>query len=85
MSGSTRHFACNTYSYTVTHDAVRCLTHLAGLGFSEIELMMYPGHLWPPDTDAASRRELRRTIEALGLRLISLNISNCESQSALSI
>ena len=78
MNASTRYFACNTYSYTVTHDAVHCLTHLAGLGFSEIELMMYPGHLWPPDADAAARRELRRTIEALGLRLISLNMPNID-------
>ena len=82
MNASTRHFACNTYSYTVTHDAVRCLTHLAALGFSEIELMMYPGHLWPPDTDAAARRELRRTIEALGLQLISLNMPNIDMNIA---
>jgi L-ribulose-5-phosphate 3-epimerase len=82
MSRNTRHFACNTYSYTVTHDAVRCLAHLADLGFSEIELMMYPGHLWPLDTDAASRRELRRTLEALGLRLISLNMPNIDMNIA---
>jgi sugar phosphate isomerase/epimerase len=82
MSGNTRHFACNTYSYTISHDAVSCLTHLAGLGFCEIELMMYPGHLWPPDADAASRRELRRTIEALGLRPISLNMPNIDMNIA---
>jgi sugar phosphate isomerase/epimerase len=81
MTG-TRHFACNTYSYTVTHDAASCLRHLAELGFSEIELMMYPGHLWPPDTDAASRKELRRTIEALGLRLVSLNMPNIDMNIA---
>lgn len=81
MTG-TRHFACNTYSYTVTHDASSCLRHLAELGFSEIELMMYPGHLWPPDTDAASRKELRRTIEALGLRLVSLNMPNIDMNVA---
>jgi sugar phosphate isomerase/epimerase len=82
MNASTRHFACNTYSYTVTHDAVHCLTHLAGLGFSEIELMMYPGHLWPPDADAAARRELRRTIETLGLQLVSLNMPNIDMNIA---
>jgi L-ribulose-5-phosphate 3-epimerase len=81
MTG-TRHFACNTYSYTVTHDASSCLRHLAALGFSEIELMMYPGHLWPPDADAASRKELRRTIEALGLRLVSLNMPNIDMNVA---
>jgi L-ribulose-5-phosphate 3-epimerase len=82
MAGATRHFACNTYSYTVSHDAEACLTHLAGLGFSEIELMMYPGHLWPPDADAARRRELRRLIAALGLRLVSLNMPNIDMNVA---
>jgi L-ribulose-5-phosphate 3-epimerase len=82
MSGSTRRFACNTYSYTVSHDAVACLTHLAGLGFAEIELMMYPGHLWPPDANATARRDLRRTIAALGLRLVSLNMPNIDMNIA---
>src|ERR1700722_16488999 len=82
MAGSTRHFACNTSSYTVSPEAIACLRHLAELGFSEIELMMYPGHLWPPDADAASRRELRRSIEALGLRLGSLNMPNIEMNVA---
>jgi L-ribulose-5-phosphate 3-epimerase len=82
MTGSTRHFGCNTYSYTVSHEASACLRHLAELGFSEIELMMYPGHLWPPDMDAASRRELRRSIEALGLRLVSLNMPNIDMNIA---
>jgi L-ribulose-5-phosphate 3-epimerase len=82
MTAATGHFACNTYSYTVSHDAAACLRHLAGLGFVEIELMMYPGHLWPPDADAAARRELRRTIEALGLRLVSLNMPNIDMNVA---
>lgn len=82
MNQNARNFACNTYSYTITHDATRCLTHLAGLGFCEIELMMYPGHLWPPDADPAARRELRRTVEALGLRLVSLNMPNIDMNIA---
>jgi L-ribulose-5-phosphate 3-epimerase len=82
MTGSTRHFACNTYSYTVSHEAIACLRHLAELGFCEIELMMYPGHLWPPDMDAANRRELRRSIEALGVRLVSLNMPNIDMNVA---
>src|SRR4051812_26326459 len=82
MSGATGHFACNTCSYTVSHTAADCLAHLAELGFSEIELMMYPGHLWPPDETAASRSQLRRHIEALGLELVSLNMPNIDMNIA---
>jgi L-ribulose-5-phosphate 3-epimerase len=82
MTGGTQHFACNTYSYTITHEAGRCLTHLAELGFSEIELMMYPGHLWPPDSDAADRKQLKRLIETLGLRIVSLNMPNIDMNIA---
>ena len=82
MTGGTQHFACNTYSYTITHDAARCLTHLAELGFAEIELMMYPGHLWPPDSDAADRKRLKRLIETLGLRIVSLNMPNIDMNIA---
>ena len=62
MSGSTRHFACNTYSYTVTHDAVRCLTHLAVGDYDPAEprhmlrtslLGEYVGRLLNPPADAA--------------------------------
>ena len=82
MTASTQHFACNTYSYTITHDATRCLSHLVELGFTEIELMMYPGHLWPPDSDAADRRQLKRLIETLGLKIVSLNMPNIDMNIA---
>jgi sugar phosphate isomerase/epimerase len=71
-------FACNTYSYIFSEDAGRCMAHLAGLGFSEFELMMYPGHLWPADTDAAGRRALRQAIEANGQQIVSLNMPNID-------
>jgi sugar phosphate isomerase/epimerase len=71
-------FACNTYAYTISHSAADCLTHLADLGFSEFELMMYPGHLWPPDTNAADRKALRRLIESRGLSIVSLNMPNID-------
>jgi L-ribulose-5-phosphate 3-epimerase len=71
-------FACNTYSYTMSHGAGDCLSHLAEMGFREFELMMYPGHLWPPETDAAARRNLRRRIEQLGARVVTLNMPNID-------
>lgn len=75
-------FGCNTYSYTQSHTAADCLTHLAGQGFREFELMMYPGHLWPADTDAAARQKLRRLIESLGARLVTLNMPNIDMNIA---
>jgi L-ribulose-5-phosphate 3-epimerase len=48
-------FAVNTYSYTFGWPAAECIRHLAAQGYTGIELMMYPGHLWP-DLDAAGRR-----------------------------
>lgn len=71
-------FACNTYSYIFSQDAERCMAHLAGLGFAQFELMMYPGHLWPADTDAAARRALRQAVEANGQRIVSLNMPNID-------
>ena len=82
MTNICNYFGVNTYSYTLDRTALDCLRRLGEQGYRGIELMMYPGHLWPPDADAASRRELRRTIEALGLRLISLNMPNIDMNIA---
>ncbi|NBS57098.1 MAG: sugar phosphate isomerase/epimerase [Betaproteobacteria bacterium] len=82
MNGAVRSFACNTYSYTMSHTAGDCLAYLADLGFSEFELMMYPGHLWPPDVDAAQRVALRRLIESRGLRIGTLNMPNVDMNIA---
>jgi sugar phosphate isomerase/epimerase len=38
--------------------------------------MVFPGHLWPADTDAAARRELRRAVDACGARIGTLSIAN---------
>ena len=75
-------FACNTYAYTLSHRAEDCLAHLGELGFSEFELMMYPGHFWPPDADAAARSALRRRVEALGARIVTLNMPNIDMNVA---
>lgn len=71
-------FGCNTYSYTLSHTAENCLTHLADLGFSEFELMMVPGHLWPPEVDSAARKALRRRIGKLGVKVVALNMPNVD-------
>jgi len=82
MPPSTAAFACNTYAYTLSHRAEDCLAHLADLGFSEFEVMMYPGHLWPPDADAAARRALSRLVAARGLGIVTLNMPNIDMNVA---
>lgn len=82
MPPVTATFTCNTYAYTLSHKAEDCLTRLAGLGFAEFELMMYPGHLWPPDTSAASRRRLRQLVDAQELRVVTLNMPNIDMNIA---
>jgi L-ribulose-5-phosphate 3-epimerase len=78
MTDPTAAFACNTYSYIFSQDAERCIAHLAALGFTELELMMYPGHLWPPETNAGTRRALRQAVEANGQRIVALNMPNID-------
>lgn len=82
MPSSAADFGCNTYSYTLTHRAEDCVAHLADLGFRELELMMYPGHLWPPDASRQARADLRRRIGALGVKAITLNMPNVDMNIA---
>jgi L-ribulose-5-phosphate 3-epimerase len=66
-------FGCNTYSYTLALPAGDCLRHLAGLGFTELELMMVSGHLWPSELDSPGRKALRQHIGRLGVNVVTLN------------
>jgi L-ribulose-5-phosphate 3-epimerase len=71
-------FAVNTYSYTLREPAGECLRKLSGRGFREFELMMYPGHLWPAEMDAAQRRLLRDYARGEGLTIRTLNMPNVD-------
>lgn len=82
MPPATASFACNTYAYTLSHTAENCLRRLGDLGFSEFELMMVPGHLWPPEATGAERRALRQLIDRQGWRLTTLNMPNVDMNIA---
>ena len=71
-------FALNTYSYTLHGTIGDHLPAFAAAGFRELELMMYPGHLWPLDMGAAEQAALRCTVEGLGLRVRTLNQPNID-------
>jgi L-ribulose-5-phosphate 3-epimerase len=71
-------FGINSYSYTIDHTAEAFLTNLAGRGYREFELMVYPGHMWPKAMSAADRTKLRRHAESLGARIVTLNMPNID-------
>ncbi len=77
MTHVTRIFGINTYSYTFNWTAADCIRHLADQGYTGVELMLYPGHLWP-DLDVSGRRDLRRVAEQCRVRIISLNMPNVD-------
>jgi len=82
MSRNASFFGCNTYSYTIGHTVEDCVKRLADFGFVEFELMMYPGHLWPPDANAVQRAALRQLIAQRGLRVVTLNMPNIDMNIA---
>ncbi len=78
LAGSRDAFGINTYSYTLTHSARDCVTHLAAQGLRSFELMAAPGHLWPAQMDASHRRELKAVFDDNGLGLVSLNMPSMD-------
>ena len=77
-SGAQPVFGMNSYSYTFDHTAETFLTKLAGRGYREFELMVYPGHMWPKAMTAADRKALRSHAEKLGARIVTLNMPNID-------
>ncbi len=73
-----RRFAVNSYAYILSHRAEDFLRHFAAEGYDAFELMLFPGHLWPAELDAAARQALRRFTAAESLRVITLNMPNID-------
>lgn len=80
MTGGGR-FGINTYSYCLTHRAEDCLEVVADLGFTAVELMLYPGHLWIDDSPATLHRILN-VAQARGLTITNLNMANVDMNLA---
>jgi L-ribulose-5-phosphate 3-epimerase len=78
MTKIANNFCVNTYSYTLNRSALDCVTSLSEQGYRGIELMMYPGHLWPADIDPAGRRGLKMAAERNGIRIVSINMPNVD-------
>jgi L-ribulose-5-phosphate 3-epimerase len=77
MKNAAAGFAVNTYSYIFGGSAADTVARLADQGYGGVELMFFPGHLWPAELDAAKLRSLRRLCEAR-LRLVTVNMPNVD-------
>ena len=81
MSEAAKGFGVNTYSYIFAGSAADTVARLADQGYGGVELMFFPGHLWPAELDATSLRSLRHLCEAR-LRLVSVNMPNVDMNIA---
>jgi len=70
-------FGVNTYSYIFGGSAADTVARLADQGYGGVELMFFPGHLWPAELDASRRRSLRDLCERR-LRLVAVNMPNVD-------
>ena len=77
MTNPAAGFGVNTYSYIFDGSAADTVARLADQGYGGVELMFFPGHLWPAELDAAKRRDLRNLCEQR-LRLIAVNMPNVD-------
>jgi L-ribulose-5-phosphate 3-epimerase len=74
-------FGVNTYSYIFDGRAADTVARLADQGYGGVELMFFPGHLWPAELDASALRALRKLCEAR-LRLVAVNMPNVDMNIA---
>lgn len=71
-------YGLNLYSYTFDYSAVEAVREAAGMGFRGVEMMMFPGHLWPPEMDGADRKALTAALTETGTELVSVNQPNID-------
>ena len=74
-------FGVNTYSYIFGGSAADTVARLADQGYGGVELMFFPGHLWPAELDASALRSLRNLCEER-LRLVAVNMPNVDMNVA---
>jgi sugar phosphate isomerase/epimerase len=81
MKNAAAGFGVNTYSYIFGGSAADTVARLADYGYGGVELMFFPGHLWPAELDASALRGLRRLCEQR-LRLVAVNMPNVDMSIA---
>lgn len=78
MSRRESPFSINTFSYMSRMSAAESIGRVAALGFRSVELMLYPGHLWPSDTGKREIQRIRRACAGNNISIASVNIPNID-------
>lgn len=63
--------AASTFPYLYSRSGLDALKHLAGMGFTRFEQMIFPPHCWPAEMSAADRRATRSWLDGEGHRITS--------------
>jgi L-ribulose-5-phosphate 3-epimerase len=77
-------FGVNTYSYIFDGRAADIVARLADQGYGGVELMFYPGHLWPAEMAASDLKALRALCEQR-LPLMAVNMPNVDMNIAAAV
>ncbi len=81
MNDIARKYGINTYAYTFDGSAADTMRRLADQGYGAVELMFFPGHLWPRDLDTGGRRELLELGDKR-LPIVTVNMPNVDMNIA---
>ena len=74
-------FGVNTYPYTFDGTAFETVARLADQGYGGVELMFFPGHLWPANLSRSDLSKLRDLCERR-LPLVAVNMPNIDMNVA---
>ena len=68
----------STWTYLQTCDLHTAMRRLRQAGFSQLDVLTIPPHLWPSDLDEQHRRELRQIARAEDFVIESLNLPSTD-------
>jgi L-ribulose-5-phosphate 3-epimerase len=61
----------STFASIYSHTASDAVMHLADLGFNDVEVVIFPPHLWPTELDPGERRDIPRRLADRGVAVRS--------------
>ena len=73
-----KQFAVNSYAYILDYTALQFIERLHAEGYSEFELLIFPGHIWPAELDRRDRLKLAAAIRDKLCHILTLNIPNLD-------
>jgi sugar phosphate isomerase/epimerase len=63
--------AASTFPYLYSHTGRDALRHLAGLGYTRFEMMIFPPHCWPSEMTWAEKRDMKAMLDGEGWTITS--------------